>query len=76
MFYGMPTPGNVRAEERFAASIFSVTRQLHYSKDETQLALDDPLGCRRRRQPRRAQLFTSRLRPAPAALLDSLGWEG
>jgi type I restriction enzyme R subunit len=40
LFYGTPTPGNTRAEERFAANIFSVTRQLRYSKDETQLALD------------------------------------
>ena len=40
LFYGTPTPGNVKAEERFAANIFSVTRQLRYSKDETQLALD------------------------------------
>ena len=40
VFYGTPTPGNVKAEERFAANIFSVTRQLRYSKDETQLALD------------------------------------
>jgi type I restriction enzyme R subunit len=40
VFYGTPTPGNVKAEELFAANIFSVTRQLRYSKDETQLALD------------------------------------
>jgi type I restriction enzyme R subunit len=40
LFYGTPTPGNVKAAERFAANIFSVTRQLRYSKDETQLALD------------------------------------
>jgi len=40
MFYGTPTPCNVKAEERFNANIFSVTRQLRYSKDETQLALD------------------------------------
>ena len=40
LFYGTPTPGNVKAEERFAANVFSVTRQLRYSKDETQLALD------------------------------------
>jgi len=40
LFYGTPTPGNIRAEELFAANIFSVTRQLRYSKDETQLALD------------------------------------
>jgi type I restriction enzyme R subunit len=40
LFYGTPTPGNQKAEERFAANRFSVTRQLRYSKDETQLALD------------------------------------
>lgn len=39
-FYGTPTPGNETAKERFAKNIFSVTRQLHYSKDETKLALD------------------------------------
>jgi len=40
LFYGTPTPGNVRAQELFASNIFSVTRQLRYSKDETQYALD------------------------------------
>lgn len=40
LFFGTPSPGNQKAEERFAANIFSVTRQLRYSKDETQLALD------------------------------------
>jgi type I restriction enzyme, R subunit len=40
LFYGTPSPGNARAAERFGANIFSVTRQLRYSKDETQLALD------------------------------------
>lgn len=40
LFYGKPSPGNAKAAERFAANIFSVTRQLRYSKDETQLALD------------------------------------
>jgi len=40
LFYGTPTPGNVKAQERFAANIFSVTRQLRYSQDETQLSLD------------------------------------
>lgn len=40
LFYGAPTPGNTRAEELFRANIFSVTRQLRYSKDESQLALD------------------------------------
>ncbi len=40
LFYGTPTPGNVKAAERFAANIFSVTRQLRYSRVETTLALD------------------------------------
>src|SRR6185312_11096819 len=38
--YGTPTPGNARAEERYARNRFSVTRQLRYSRDEAQLALD------------------------------------
>ncbi|NCC22997.1 MAG: type I restriction endonuclease subunit R [Alphaproteobacteria bacterium] len=40
LFYGTPTPGNVKAAERFAANIFSVTRQLRYSRVETALSLD------------------------------------
>jgi len=40
LFYGTPSPGNPKASEQYAANIFSVTRQLRYSKDETQLALD------------------------------------
>ena len=40
LFFGTPSPGNVRAAERFAANRFSVTRQLRYSRDETQRALD------------------------------------
>jgi type I restriction enzyme R subunit len=40
LFYGTPSPGNRTAEERFAANIFSVTRQLNYSRDQTRLALD------------------------------------
>ena len=40
LFYGTPTPGNVKAAERFAANLFSVTRQLRYSRNETTLALD------------------------------------
>jgi type I restriction enzyme R subunit len=39
LFYGTPTPGNTRAEERYAQNRFGVTRQLRYSRDETQLAL-------------------------------------
>ena len=40
LFYGTPSPGNVQAAERYARNCFSVTRQLRYSRDETQLALD------------------------------------
>ena len=40
LFYGTPSPGNASASERYAANRFSVTRQLRYSRDETQLALD------------------------------------
>jgi type I restriction enzyme R subunit len=40
LFYGTPSPGNAVAAERYAQNRFSVTRQLRYSRDETQLALD------------------------------------
>jgi type I restriction enzyme R subunit len=40
LFYGAPSPGNRVAVERFDANIFSVTRQLRYSPDETRRALD------------------------------------
>jgi type I restriction enzyme R subunit len=40
LFYGTPTPGNIKAQGLYRANIFSVTRQLRYSKDETQLAID------------------------------------
>ena len=40
LFYGTPSPGNPAAAARFAANIFSITRQLRYSKTEAQLALD------------------------------------
>jgi type I restriction enzyme R subunit len=40
LFYGTPSPGNTRAAELHGANIFSVTRQLRYSRDEKQLALD------------------------------------
>ena len=39
LFYGTPSPGNVKAQQRYAANRFSVTRQLRYSRDETQRAL-------------------------------------
>ncbi len=40
LFYGTPSPGNAKAEALNRANIFSVTRQLKYSRDESQLALD------------------------------------
>jgi len=40
LFYSTPSPDNPKAIERFAANIFSVTRQLRYSRDESQRALD------------------------------------
>ena len=40
LFYGTPSPGNAKAAERHAANRFSVTRQLRYSRDDAQRALD------------------------------------
>jgi type I restriction enzyme R subunit len=40
LYFHTPTPGNDKAATLFAANIFSVTRQLRYSRDETQRALD------------------------------------
>jgi type I restriction enzyme R subunit len=40
LFYGTPSPGNAKARLLHQANLFSVTRQLKYSRDETQLALD------------------------------------
>jgi type I restriction enzyme, R subunit len=40
LFYGTPSPGNVKAEALHAQNRFSMTRQLTYSKDETRRALD------------------------------------
>ena len=40
LFYGTPSPGNALAVERYSQNRFSVTRQLRYSLDQTQLALD------------------------------------
>jgi type I restriction enzyme, R subunit len=40
LFYGTPSAGNQKANTLYAANRFSVTRQLRYSRDETQLALD------------------------------------
>ena len=36
LFFGTPSPGNTKAEELFARNIFSVTRQVQYSKDNYQ----------------------------------------
>ena len=40
LFYGKPSLGNEKAQEYFVQNRFTVTRQLHYSRDETQRALD------------------------------------
>ena len=40
LFYGTPSPGNDQARDRFDRNRFTVTRQLRYSRDETQRALD------------------------------------
>lgn len=40
LFYGTPSQGNTKAQEQYAANRFTVTRQLRYSPDETQLSLD------------------------------------
>lgn len=40
LFYGTPSPGNEKAAERYACNRFSVARQLRYSRDEAQRALD------------------------------------
>jgi len=40
LFFGTPSPGNEKSEQKYAENRFSVTRQLRYSRDETQLALD------------------------------------
>lgn len=40
LFYGSPSPGNEKAATLNASNRFTVTRQLRYSRDETQRALD------------------------------------
>ena len=40
LFYGTPSAGNRQAQERFAQNRFTVVRQLRYSRDEAQRALD------------------------------------
>ena len=40
LMYGTPSPGNTKAAVLYEQNRFSVTRQLRYSNDNTQLALD------------------------------------
>ena len=40
LFFGTPSPGNEKAQGLYEANRFTVTRQLRYSRDETQRALD------------------------------------
>ncbi len=40
LFYGTPSADNPEAQERFKQNCFTVTRQLRYSRDEAQRALD------------------------------------
>ena len=40
LFYGTPSAENVKAKQRFEQNRFTVTRQLRYSRDETQRSLD------------------------------------
>jgi type I restriction enzyme R subunit len=40
LFYGKPSPGNAEAQGLYAKNRFTVTRQLRYSRDERQRALD------------------------------------
>ena len=40
LFYGTPSPENERARDLYEQNRFSVTRQLRYSHDNSQLALD------------------------------------
>lgn len=40
LFYGTPSKENVKAVERHGKNRFSITRQLHYSRDQTKRSLD------------------------------------
>ena len=40
LLYGTPSAHNAQARERFEQNRFTVTRQLRYSRDEAQRALD------------------------------------
>ena len=44
LFYGTPSPGNEQARNRFERNRFTVTRQLRYSRDETQRRLERRRG--------------------------------
>ena len=40
LFYGTPSPENAKAVARHAANRFSITRQLHYSREQSRRSLD------------------------------------
>lgn len=40
LFFGSPSPNNPKAKEQWDSNLFSITRQLQYSGDNTRLALD------------------------------------
>jgi type I restriction enzyme R subunit len=40
LFFGTPSPSNEMAKQQYESNRFSVARELRYSRDETQLALD------------------------------------
>ncbi len=40
LFYSAPSPGNLEARRMYETNIFSITRQLRYSRDETLRSLD------------------------------------
>ncbi|MCB1794532.1 MAG: type I restriction endonuclease subunit R, partial [Candidatus Competibacteraceae bacterium] len=40
LYYYLPSPGNEDAARKFAQNLFSVTRQLRFSQDETRRSLD------------------------------------
>jgi type I restriction enzyme, R subunit len=40
LFYAKPSKENKTAVKMYQKNIFSVTRQIHYSQDETRLSLD------------------------------------
>lgn len=40
LFYGTPSPENLKAVARYATNRFSITRQLKYSREQTRRALD------------------------------------